>query len=420
MKWKMLAFSLLLLLLFIDFALFNIPIGPIRLTAIRLVIFSIIGIVLWKIVHFRDLRFLGYINYLTLFLGFWVSYSFISILWSVNRVNAIKEVYYLIVFVLLILCIIYLIESIEASLIKISLWITTAFVLGVSYIEYFTGRHLPTSRYVIEADSLGVIKENRATAFFYNDNDLGFFFVLMLPFILIQIVHVNIIIRIASSGLVVGILLLLQLNNARLAMVAAIIQVVLFAVIHWKARLKKIVRISLVFLPVIVGAITVIILRVLDKSTVLENFSQGLGSEFIRLNLYLNALYTTFKSGFIGVGAGNYQQTVSPLFNTLGKVDPHNWWLEILTNYGSIIFVGYIIFYLMITIQLFKIYYASEKTDLLAMGLFLMMVGLAIGSVAPSSVFYFWPMWLLKGVAIAYIFKKETSIPKKSIGLYQN
>lgn len=411
MKWKTIAFATLLLLLFIDFALFNIPIGPIRLTPLRLVIFLIIGIILWKIIRTKDFRFLNYITYITGFLGVWVLYSIISILWSTNQGTAIKEVYYLVVFVLLVFSIVYLMRSIEVKTIKISLWITSAGVLTISYIEYLTGRHLPTSRYVIEAQSLSAIEVNRATAFFYNDNDLGFFFVLMLPFVLIQMVHTNRLVRILSSGLAFGIILLLQFNNARLALVAAAIQVLVFVVIKWRSKLKTIGKVLLIFLPTLVAGIAYVFYRAFQNTTILENFSQGLGSEFIRLNLYLNALYTTFQSGFIGVGAGNYQETVSPLFNTLGKVDPHNWWLEILTNYGSIIFVGYVIFYIVITVQLLKIFYVSFKKDTFALALFLMMIGLGIGSIAPSSVFYFWPMWMLKGIAIGYLFReKQTAI----------
>jgi O-antigen ligase len=137
-----------------------------------------------------------------------------------------------------------------------------------------------------------------------------------------------------------------------------------------------------------------------------ENINDGTGSTFIRINLYLNSLYTTFQSFMLGVGPGNYQYNINPMFNTQGIINPHNWWLEILTNYGLLVFFGYCCFFLYMLVKLFKIYRENNDKNELALILFLSLSGFSIGCMGPSSLFYFWPMWLLYGVSLGYISKK--------------
>ena len=69
----------------------------------------------------------------------------------------------------------------------------------------------------------------------------------------------------------------------------------------------------------------------------------------VRLNLLKNG-FTVFKnSNFMGYGAGSYRAQLESLPNkadTGGIIDPHNFWVEILTQYGLIIalfFIGLIL-----------------------------------------------------------------------------
>ena len=58
--------------------------------------------------------------------------------------------------------------------------------------------------------------------------------------------------------------------------------------------------------------------------------------------------YLLFLYSAIGFGVGNaeYYMANFAKYYTAGIINPHNWWLEILVDYGILVFVGYIYYIL--------------------------------------------------------------------------
>ena len=141
---------------------------------------------------------------------------------------------------------------------------------------------------------------------------------------------------------------------------------------------------------------------------------EKIGSVYVRLNLIRNGLsFLRSKAGF-GVGAGNFEYYMSnfAIYDTKRIINSHNWWLEILVNYGIFIFIGYIIFYLGIILNLRKIYYEklSRYEKIICEGLLISLIGFSLVSLGPSSIMAFRPQWLLFAFALAflnYILNKE-------------
>ena len=85
----------------------------------------------------------------------------------------------------------------------------------------------------------------------------------------------------------------------------------------------------------------------------------------IRKNLILNGMVFLRETYFMGVGAGNssYYMLTKNIFPTWGILNMHNWWLEILIDYGVIIFCGYVHFYIRMICDNIKIYRVLNITD---------------------------------------------------------
>jgi teichuronic acid biosynthesis protein TuaE len=145
----------------------------------------------------------------------------------------------------------------------------------------------------------------------------------------------------------------------------------------------------------------------LHSLTTESSMDSGFGSVGIRLNLVRNCLVFLGHSFGFGVGAGNaeyYMQNFS-VYDTQGITNPHNWWGEILTDYGLFIFVGYVLIYMSILYNLWrmrtKLSDGQEKMICEAL-----LVGLVIfffASMSSSSIMAFTPQWLFFAFALGFL-----------------
>ena len=92
-------------------------------------------------------------------------------------------------------------------------------------------------------------------------------------------------------------------------------------------------------------------------------------------------------------------------YNTAGILNPHNWWLEILINYGIFVFIGYVIFYMGIIKKLWKIYRKKQTIEekMICETLLVSLVGFFFASISSSSIMAFKPQWLLFAFALSFL-----------------
>ncbi|WP_077619735.1 O-antigen ligase family protein [Bacillus sinesaloumensis] len=397
MEKKGYLYLFLFFLVFLDPFLINVPIGPLHVTLLRIVLI-LFGLYLFAkyVLLFNPIQ-IQPIKPALIFLIGWFLYGVLSILWASDKVEGIKELYYFGIFILLIFSIIasmdqkYLLKWVDYSFIIIGI-----ITILLSFVELAFNTHLSTSRYVIEADKYGGLGLRVATAFFYNENDLSLFLVMVTPFFLVRFRK-----SIFQLPILASILFIMFMNGSRIAILAFIVQIVVFLFMIYRPQLKHIVKFFLIFTPLYIGALIYysgdIINKVFEVMESTENNSTN-----TRLSLIYNGIRSIIDFFFVGVGAGNFQLHVNPS-ETNGIVNPHNWWIEVSTNYGVILFIFYLAFLIFIFKKLWVIFKRDNHVSALALSLFVSYIGFVIACIGPSRLFYFWPMWLLYGVTLAFI-----------------
>src|SRR5690606_13876147 len=125
------------------------------------------------------------------------------------------------------------------------------------------------------------------------------------------------------------------------------------------------------------------------------------------------------KSHYMGVGAGN----IEPLMEGAPKVDKvnmHNWWAEVLVNFGVIIFVIYMALYIWMLWRLLKLALLKTSPNVSsvirwgAVSCLAAMIGYSIGGIAPSTAIHFTPMWICYGLSLAVVILGEAQIKRKA------
>jgi len=138
-----------------------------------------------------------------------------------------------------------------------------------------------------------------------------------------------------------------------------------------------------------------------------ETTQSGGGSLIVRYNLVRNSFIFLGNSLGFGVGAGNveYHMANSPVYETSGRINVHNWWVEILTNYGIFIFTGYVVFYLGLLISLYKIYRRLTDTSerMICEASLVSLVIFFFSSMSSSSIMALRPQWILFAFALGFL-----------------
>jgi teichuronic acid biosynthesis protein TuaE len=203
--------------------------------------------------------------------------------------------------------------------------------------ELSTHQHLPSSFAEAGVEGAGGL----VVATFGNPNNYAAFIVLAFPFIIWSLGMARGARWLFYLLLCLSVPVVLVLTAGRLGLVALVLQGATLMVLQRRrgASLKW-------FLPLaaIVMIIAVMMLqanpRVLSKLLVIgDEVNRGSGSA--RLNLSLNGLQFTAESFGFGKGAGSFEQLI---LSGQGKLptahisNPHNFWIEVLSQYGLLVF----------------------------------------------------------------------------------
>lgn len=130
------------------------------------------------------------------------------------------------------------------------------------------------------------------------------------------------------------------------------------------------------------------------------------GSDYVRMNLIKNGLHFLPQNLFMGTGAGGIEHWMASewIYDTGSITNIHNWWMEILTGYGIIVFIGYMIFYIKLCIDMFRIFRSSSnyKEVYIAFAMIGALVSFVIGSVSSSSNMASYQIWVFFAIVIAF------------------
>jgi teichuronic acid biosynthesis protein TuaE len=296
--------------------------------------------------------------------------------------------------------------------IMVVLGVTFVAVTLFGFLEYATGIHLPTSR--LAGQFLG--PSFGATSVFGNQNNFATYLTLTLPYLVtLSLVFRDRRVRLlglAGTLLTLAALLLTGSKDNLIAAALVFLTLLLFLATDPKQRTKFIgaIVIVVVAVAVIVPSLNGTGLIPLPKravnkfsfSLLASELSSGTGSGAARANLLSDGVNFVGQTGGIGVGAGNAETHVLELPAFPGVSNMHDWWLEVLVDLGIVGLALYVVFYVfLLTRQLREARRAVDPLiRYLALAGTASMVGFIVGSLGPSTMIAFSPMWVMFGVAI--------------------
>ncbi|NLJ70254.1 MAG: hypothetical protein GX328_02160 [Clostridiaceae bacterium] len=260
-------------------------------------------------------------------------------------------------------------------------------ILSLGFIEIIMGFHLPFSRYsdpeILRYFSLQEKIINIATGLYYNENDYSAFIVLFSPIVLFK---VNKKCRLLNFLGLTLISIVVSLNDSWICIIALLIGI-LFWVFLEKFSLKKIV----LYLGNIIISHTIIsslLARFINKlndyrykkakigldqsrkfrpkkvvgaiEKVQQQFDAAnskMGSLHQRTNTYLSSSLEMFTQTYgLGFGPGSFGNVIKQMDQPNLLLNPHCLWIEILVQYGLIIFVLFVLFILSLFVHIIKKY----------------------------------------------------------------
>ena len=416
-KEKYLEKKLLYLIYFTGFfgaAFFSVNLGLFTLFPYRFFLLSLVFVFFLKTLLVQKIVLnYSHIKIYIYFLFFWLLYSIISMTWAASKGDAIRDITFLLMSFLLIFFSIYYFLEKNDFINLYNIWLVVLCVLIlVGFWERMTGSHLSVSK--LFSETRPWVRYN-PTGTFHNTNDYATYIALSIPFVLAVFRYIRkkyirifcIVVFFASFYLIV--------QTGSRANIIAVLFEFLFIFI-FLININKKIKFLISFL------ILIIIFSVMfpmgnvyqlytDTVTELNSLVHQLklmeGSMGVRVNLIKNGLYFLYSTAGFGVGAGNaeYYMEHFSQYNTGGILNPHNWWLEILVNYGVIIFFGYISFYIGIIMNLLKIFQKNilKIEKMICEALLVSMVGFFVASMSSSSILAFKPQWLLFAFALSFI-----------------
>ena len=345
-------------------------------------------------------------SYSIKFMLIWFLYAFFTLAWVKDYISWVKAIYFL---GLGLFCVV-----IFSKYLKTKFDILTAFRLMVVMIIF----HNIIGWYEVDTGNYLFLSVERVTKFarykypvsmFGNTNDFATFmlfsvfityicamntkrFIAKLLYLITMLSSVSLLIMSGSRANILGLILglgvfvFLSIQNKKTRRALLIVLLSLFMI--------------LLFNPELITNL----LYTIDEQLYFRFSEQG--SDLTRLNLIKNGFIFLFETCGFGTGAGNIEYWMANygVYYTGTIENIHNWWMEILTGYGIVIFIMYIVFYVKLFLSAYKKFKTSEdKVDIsISLGIMCCMAGYIVGSISSSSNISSEWLWVFWGIAIAY------------------
>ncbi|PCI48053.1 MAG: hypothetical protein COB49_06430 [Alphaproteobacteria bacterium] len=323
------------------------PVLGISLYAYRQII---LGVLLFTLIV--DLRYKGFNNKILsnfVLLGlFWVAWGSASLFWAEDSTAALKDVAS-VVFGFLPIFIFSALNAFDGKSITVfrTGWLLAfLFASSVAVWELTTGNHLPGA-WVDNAPPHVLIFVVLST--FGNPNNFAAFCVLVSSIFIVKLFsNITMKKRLFYFSLIGVTIIFSFIAGSRLSM--ASIPLLLLIMMAQKIPHKKVTFPILIIIGIVVSLIIQPKLSVMDSGG--SEYSQGIekiSSEQVRINLAKVGMHFLFETNFVGVGAGNFpywtRHNRAP-YHTFGMTNPHNYTIEIISQYGLLVFMAFAAFFI--------------------------------------------------------------------------
>ena len=347
-------------------------------------------------------------------LAAWYAWLLISLLWAPYQGAALRYLLILATNAILLAAV----AAAGSSDRRLRLLMTTlaigygaAVLIGV--VEATTGHHLSSSLSAVSArSSLAFV----ATGFFFNPNDFATFIAMVWPFLLLALLLSRLRLRLlALAGMGLGLACLLA-TGSRASLIAIGLSTLACAgwVVwqRWVRHRKLIVVVCIVTLVALGGFLLNSsqnpIARQFQVQSLVPTAGAGQTSGGVRIGLTKAGLTVSRRYYFLGVGPGNAEPLVKALPSPPAAfANLHDWWLEVFVDGGLPAFALYVLLYIGLLAVCLRVAKASRGSlddpflAIIAAGTGLSLVGFIVGSLGPSTVVGFAPLWILFGLVFA-------------------
>lgn len=386
---------------FLGAKVFSIEMAGFQMSLFRL---SFIFLMLLTLVQKKQ-NFLIYKRnnrYSILFMSFWVLYSIVSLIWSIDLSGWFRILYFLFIGIGLMIVFNNLLKT-KSDIIQAFHTFQWGLIVQsiIGWYEVFTKDY-----HFIEVNEAFIrIYINSSSripiAMTGNPNNFAtLMFIGIFASYICSKTSENKLLKWFHIFALISDILLVFLTTSRANILGVVVAVVFLLFISKKTRLFF----SLYFITVILMAPHII--SMLSEKIVFSS-AAVLNSNSIRLNLIKNGFAFLVDTCGIGVGNGQigaWMKSSKAIHFTEGISDMHNWWMEILAAYGIVIFIGYLIFYFLI----FKRCYVNYKitVDLkdkaMSISICTILVGYTIASISSSSNMINESIWVFWAICVAY------------------
>ena len=292
---------------------------------------------------FKNRKAAKYYRYEISYFIFWCFYALISLLWVIDLDYGTLYLYHLVVSICVFFTLIWLVEKAnkpQESIIKG--WILLfALTLPIALFELTYDWHLPMAiqeeGHTIR-DAVVVYYRRFASVTFGNLNTYNLVLCYSLSFLLLAIawfkkkLHLFI-----NSFLLLFLCYIVILNSSRGAVLTLFMGVLLFLMYYFIKEKRRVLVMSFIFI------VAFFIIQNVETlfEVILFRFERSGFEDPTRSLLLVHSLDALWNSNLMGVGVGNMRPVMESVYNMNVSV-VHNLFLEILLQYGVLIFMGFV------------------------------------------------------------------------------
>ena len=326
----------------------------------------------------------------------------------------------------------------------------------IALMEIFCGIHLSGSRYaypILIKDwgykvVWGMTSETLflPTTIFYGVNDFAAFLAIFFPLFFVNKTNTKKE-KIRNIVMMIIIVFLLVIGDANIALLAVIMSIVFMAVLngvdryvigqllgvvcmqHW---ISNLLGTAIIYLKkrlancenlqhyvenfgrdikgIQMGAVNEFSEMTQVVISQVETAKKGSGSLYTRIMLMQDALDMWLASHLMGVGPKGFSNYLKRYGGRTKFVNPHNYWFEILAQYGIFVFIAYVGILFTIFLKNMKSY--LQNKDFILMQIMCIIVSYIIASVAPSNFLGYSYQWVIWGMGLTAnkLFSEERTI----------
>lgn len=345
--------------------------------------------------------------YATVFIWM-VLYSALSLLWVKNFGYSWGIFTYQATGIVGVLCITGALKQ-RAQLLRFLDVLTVCYILvvGLGVYEIFSGHFL------FNPDNLQLyLKNNYGLYFpyvtFNNTNDFSTYVVLFFPFAAYTLTERlgKLWGRVTSTLLFAAAMFTIFSADPRILYFAIVLVAAAFLVcMAFKKGARKYVRTLAGMMAAGVAAIAVLggsmLVKVSVFTTELHSINMDNHSVSERTMLMFASLRMIPASHFLGVGVGNAETLMGYFSGSIKPFNVHNMTLQLLTEYGILVWVPYILMLLLLAVRFFRFRGGSFRSDALASLCFALVCGLPVIGIASADMTHIPAVWPFFGVLFA-------------------